>query len=59
MSIPTGHRPVRGTPIQDSPADQKQGVRLSQVYAPKNQTEAEVDIIAIHGLDTKSPDTWT
>ncbi|KAF7558104.1 hypothetical protein G7Z17_g195 [Cylindrodendrum hubeiense] len=40
-------------------APQWQGVRLEQV----NTTEAsegvpDVDIIAVHGLDTKSPDTW-
>lgn len=38
---------------------QGEGVRLCQVYPPpENETETEVDIIAIHGLDTKSPDTW-
>lgn len=34
-------------------------VNLSQVYPPDNETETDVDIIAIHGLDTKSPETWT
>ncbi|KAH8898205.1 hypothetical protein GQ53DRAFT_777676 [Thozetella sp. PMI_491] len=33
-------------------------VRLSQVD-DKTETETDIDIIAIHGLDTKSPDTWT
>ncbi|KAI0399114.1 hypothetical protein F4802DRAFT_612747 [Xylaria palmicola] len=34
-------------------------VRLIQVHPPiDNDTETDVDIIAIHGLDTKSPDTW-
>ncbi|KAK7414261.1 hypothetical protein QQX98_006858 [Neonectria punicea] len=42
------------------PAGQKRGVRLCPVPIPSgNETEAGVDIIAIHGLDTKSPDTWT
>ncbi|KAM3068307.1 hypothetical protein ACMFMG_009447 [Clarireedia jacksonii] len=40
---------------QQSP---RQGVHLSQVYPKNDETETDVDIIAIHGLDTKSPDTW-
>jgi len=33
--------------------------RLHQVYPSEScETETDVDIIAIHGLDTKSPDTW-
>ncbi|KAK0722210.1 hypothetical protein B0T26DRAFT_701827 [Lasiosphaeria miniovina] len=36
------------------------GVNLRQVYpSPENKTATDVDIIAIHGLDTQSPDTWT
>ncbi|KAI0102582.1 hypothetical protein GGR51DRAFT_562505 [Nemania sp. FL0031] len=36
------------------------GVRLFQVYPPpESDTETDIDIIAIHGLDTRSPDTWT
>ncbi|GKZ98543.1 hypothetical protein AnigIFM59636_003533 [Aspergillus niger] len=36
-----------------------QGVRLCQVYPPpENEPETDVDIIAIHGLDTESPATW-
>ncbi|KAK7428296.1 hypothetical protein QQZ08_005193 [Neonectria magnoliae] len=42
------------------PAGQKRGVSLCQVHFPSgNETETGVDIIAIHGLDTKSPETWT
>ncbi|KAF6822843.1 peptidase C14 [Colletotrichum musicola] len=36
-----------------------QGVSLSQVYPDKAESETDIDIIAVHGLDTKSPDTWT
>ncbi|KAK0752400.1 hypothetical protein B0T18DRAFT_292453, partial [Schizothecium vesticola] len=36
-----------------------QGVRLCQVNPNKNEADTDIDIIAIHGLDTKSPDTWT
>ncbi|KAH8892149.1 ARM repeat-containing protein [Thozetella sp. PMI_491] len=36
-----------------------QGVRLSQVNPDKTDTDTDIDIIAIHGFDTKSPDTWT
>lgn len=44
---------------QQSPR-QSEGVSLCQVYPPPGvETETDIDIIAIHGLDTKSPDTWT
>ncbi|KAK3946775.1 armadillo-type fold domain-containing protein [Pseudoneurospora amorphoporcata] len=33
------------------------GVHLNQVN--KDNGDTDIDIIAIHGLDTKSPDTWT
>ncbi|KAK7419774.1 hypothetical protein QQX98_003146 [Neonectria punicea] len=40
-------------------AEQSRGVHLTQVHPhPEDNTETDVDIIAIHGLDTKSPDTW-
>ncbi|KAK0636034.1 hypothetical protein B0T17DRAFT_483507 [Bombardia bombarda] len=40
-------------------AQQPRGVRLLQVYPTTGEdAETDVDIIAIHGLDTKSPDTW-
>lgn len=39
---------------------QTKGANLCQVYPdPKNETTTDIDIIAIHGLDTRSPDTWT
>ncbi|CAG7942370.1 unnamed protein product [Penicillium salamii] len=31
---------------------------LVQVHPLNDETETDIDIIAIHGLDTKSPDTW-
>ncbi|QYS93900.1 NACHT nucleoside triphosphatase [Trichoderma simmonsii] len=35
------------------------GVSLTQVYpSPAADAETDIDIIAIHGLDTKSLDTW-
>lgn len=37
----------------------RRGVSICQVYPTKDKTETDVDIIAIHGLDAKSPDTWT
>jgi hypothetical protein len=37
---------------------QPRGVSLTQIHPPDTSTETNVDIIAIHGLDTKSPDTW-
>ncbi|RDW60574.1 hypothetical protein BP6252_11957 [Coleophoma cylindrospora] len=49
---------------QDHEPDQtlppQRGVHLRQVYPDKTkETETDIDIIAIHGLDTKSPETWT
>ncbi|PTB71342.1 hypothetical protein M440DRAFT_1473650 [Trichoderma longibrachiatum ATCC 18648] len=41
-------------------AKQVRGVHLRQVNSiDETDGEPDVDIIAIHGLDTKSPDTWT
>ena len=37
----------------------RQGVRLCQVNRDKNEADTDIDIIAVHGLDTKSPETWT
>ncbi|CAG8188535.1 unnamed protein product [Penicillium salamii] len=31
---------------------------LVQVHPLNDETETDIDVIAIHGLDTKSPDTW-
>ncbi|KAM7210013.1 hypothetical protein V8F06_014600 [Rhypophila decipiens] len=45
-------------PISDSTRSASRGVRLRQVHPEKNEAETDVDIIAIHGLDTDS-DTWT
>jgi hypothetical protein len=36
----------------------RRGVRLLQINPYRNETDTDIDIIAIHGLDTKSPDTW-
>lgn len=44
-------------PTQSIP--KTQGVRLHQVYpSPKSETTTDIDIIAIHGLDTDSSHTW-
>lgn len=32
---------------------------LSQLNPEKTKADTDIDIIAIHGFDTKSPDTWT
>jgi hypothetical protein len=37
----------------------RRGVSLCQVNSDKTEANTDVDIIAIHGLNTKSPDTWT
>ena len=52
----------KGPPRQDDPVRQNvpPGVEVRQLYPSINENvETEFDIIAIHGLDTKSPDTWT
>ncbi|RDW91693.1 hypothetical protein BP5796_02858 [Coleophoma crateriformis] len=47
------HEPDQTLPPQ-------RGVHLRQVYPDETrETETDIDIIAIHGLDTKSPETWT
>lgn len=48
---------------QDPTPSSQRGPRLLQVYPTKDDPEEggpypDVDIIAIHGLDTNSPDTW-
>ncbi|RYP18646.1 hypothetical protein DL767_009791 [Monosporascus sp. MG133] len=49
--------PAPDGPPQSPP--QTKGVSLCQVYPPQeSETATDIDIIAIHGLDTKSPDTW-
>lgn len=57
-SLSSGKQPPR----QDDPVRQNvpPGVEVRQLYPSINgNVETEFDIIAIHGLDTKSPDTWT
>lgn len=44
-------------PASDSTRSTQRGVHLNQVNEDNGDTD--IDIIAIHGLDTKSPDTWT
>ncbi|KAI1303803.1 ARM repeat-containing protein [Xylaria venustula] len=49
-------------PASDDPRRPRQtkGVRLHQVYPlADSKTVTDVDVIAIHGLDTDSPRTWT
>jgi hypothetical protein len=35
------------------------GIRLVQLNPSITEANSDIDIIAIHGLDTKSPETWT
>ncbi|KAH7324513.1 hypothetical protein B0I35DRAFT_424355 [Stachybotrys elegans] len=37
----------------------RQSVRLSQIHPLKTEADTDVDIIALHGLNAKSPNTWT
>jgi hypothetical protein len=46
--------------IASQMASQMRGVSLVQVHPGDGKdTETDIDIIAVHGLDTMSPDTWT
>lgn len=59
----TNSKPAPARPTSDHTRSACQGVRLCQVNTNKNETDTDtdigIDIIAIHGLDTKSPETWT
>lgn len=55
----TASTPAATTSAESLP--RQRCVRLSQIYPStdyKEKMDKGVDIIAIHGLDTKSPDTW-
>ncbi|KAH7628218.1 hypothetical protein B0T09DRAFT_290255, partial [Sordaria sp. MPI-SDFR-AT-0083] len=57
---PAGPGPAPSSPARlasDSTRSTGQDVRLNQVN--KDNGDTVIDIIAIHGLDTKSPDMWT
>jgi hypothetical protein len=48
---------------QDPTPSSRRGARLRQVYFPNDDSgkggpSPDIDIIAIHGLDTHSSDTW-
>ncbi|OTA67968.1 ARM repeat-containing protein [Hypoxylon sp. EC38] len=56
---PTAQPFARDRSTQSS--ELERAVRFRHVNPPsedENKNDADVDIIAIHGLDTKSPDTW-
>ena len=58
------HRSLEQIPARDEATQsskQRRGIHLRHVNPPgegSSETETDIDIIAIHGLDTKSPDTW-
>lgn len=52
LSSPVAHTSDRQSLTQ-------RGVELTQVKLDRNDKDTDIDIIAIHGLDTRSPDTWT
>jgi hypothetical protein len=56
------NKPIRSPPagpVSQHESIQKGGVRLCQVNPDKTESDTDIDIIAIHGLNTKSPGTWT
>ncbi|GJC82572.1 hypothetical protein ColLi_05410 [Colletotrichum liriopes] len=48
----------RPAPHGATPQRQRRGVRVCKVYPIESDLETDIDIIAVHGLDTNSPDTW-
>lgn len=57
--LDTNSKPAPARPTSDHAQSACQGVRLCHVNPNNNEADTDIDIIAIHGLDTKSPDTWT
>lgn len=55
----TSTNPQKAHTTQDASGSTSQAVHLTNVTPERNKGNTEIDIIAIHGLDTKSPDTWT
>jgi hypothetical protein len=47
-----------GLRTKEHPSQQNTHIHLHLTSAPENEAGTDVDIVAIHGLDTKSPDTW-
>ncbi|KAM3498453.1 hypothetical protein MY10362_008227 [Beauveria mimosiformis] len=43
----------------DASLPTRKGVYLQEIDLNRTEADTDIDIIAIHGLDTKSPDTWT
>lgn len=59
LPVAGGSQNERPGPFAPEFSRQARGSRLCQVYPPPgSDVETEFDIIAIHGLDTKSPDMW-
>jgi hypothetical protein len=59
LQVKHGSSDGRPAPDPTQSAQLTRGVCLRQVHpSPNNETKTDVDIIALHGLDTKSPDTW-
>jgi hypothetical protein len=57
--IPSRSKPMSSLARHASdPTQSTRGIRLLQVNPDKDETDTDIDIIAIHGLDTGSPDTW-
>jgi hypothetical protein len=55
-SHPAEHASSNVHPAPESPV---RGVCLRQVHpSPSSESKTDVDIIAVHGLDAQSPDTW-
>lgn len=49
---------LRGGPPA-RPAQATRAVRLQKIYPPpENESRTDIDIIAVHGLDTNSEETW-
>ncbi|KAH8709141.1 hypothetical protein HC256_009064 [Beauveria bassiana] len=43
----------------DASLPTREGVYLQEIDLKRTEADTDIDIIAIHGLDTRSPNTWT
>jgi hypothetical protein len=62
LSLLYARRAFHPATLRVTCSDQPRGVQLHQVNPighSDDKNDSSVDIIAIHGLDTKSPDTWS
>ncbi|RCI11752.1 hypothetical protein L249_7674 [Ophiocordyceps polyrhachis-furcata BCC 54312] len=55
----TGSKPTSSPSTSAPAASTEGGVRLTEIDLGRDETNTDLDIIAVHGLDTTSEVTWT